>query len=132
MFLENASLKEELAGAKDSLAETKEELASVKTELAEAHSTIETLNTYKEKVEVAEKEALGKERVEKLAKLGVTKEATELAGLDKEAFADMLVEAAENFKPNVETASDNSIGTPFIKTGKKSQADVLKEFLGIE
>lgn len=130
---ENASLKEELAGAKDSLAETKEELASVKTELAEAQSKIETLNTYKEKVEIAEKEALGKERAEKLAKLGVVKEATDLAALNKEDFADMLVEAAENFKPNTEVeVANNSIGTPFIKTGKQSQAEILKEFLGIE
>jgi hypothetical protein len=45
----------------------------------------------------------------------------------------MLVEAAENFKPNTEVeVANNSIGTPFIKTGKQSQAEILKEFLGIE
>lgn len=78
------------------LAEVKTELAEVKGQLNQANATIETLNVYKEKVEVAEKEALGKQRAEKLAKFGVVVENTiELAEKSANEFADMLCEAAD-------------------------------------
>lgn len=97
---ENAELTEQLTS-------TKEELATVKTELAEANATIDSLKPFKEQVENAEKQKLGEERAAKLKKLNVEKDATELAEMSKEQFADVLVEAAENFKPTVEVASKN-------------------------
>ena len=89
----NNTANEEMA---NELAEVKTELAEVKGQLAEANSTIESLKPYKEKVEIAEKEALGKERASKLAKFGVEVENTiELAEKTANEFADMLCEAAD-------------------------------------
>lgn len=103
---QNKEKKEkENAELNDQLTSTKEELATTKTELAEANATIESLKPFKEQVENAEKQKLGEERATKLKKLNVEKDATELAEMTKEAFADVLIEAAENFKPVVETAS---------------------------
>lgn len=112
---ENAEVKakEEKDALATEVASVKEELAKAKTELAEANATIETLKPYKEKVEVAEKEALGNERAEKLKKLGVEKDATELAEMTKEQFADELIEAAENYKPEVEVAEKKTVSANF-------------------
>ena len=129
LIAEKTSVETELASAKDEVASTKEELANVKTELAEAQATIESLKPYKEKVEVAEKEALGKERAEKLAKLGVEVDATELAELSKEEFVDKLIEAADNFKPEVANVQTN-VSANFHETKlPESAKDILGEAL---
>ena len=108
----------------------KEELAGVKAELAEANATIESLKPFKEKVEVAEKKALGEERAEKLKKLGVEKDATELAELTKEQFADELIVAAENFKPVVEVAETKVISSNFHESKlNENYKDILSEAL---
>lgn len=129
LIAEKTSVETELASVKDEVASVKEELANTKTELASAQATIESLKTYKEKVEVAEKEALGKERAEKLAKLGVNVEATELAELSKEEFADKLIEAADNFKPEVAEVKPD-VSANFHETKlPESAKDILSEAL---
>lgn len=117
----------EVASLKEELADTKAELATEKTAKENA---IAELTPYKEKVELAEKEALGQERAEKLKKLNVEKDATELAELTKEAFADMLIEAAENFKPEVAEVKEDSYNANFheIKMNE-SAANVLNKAL---
>ena len=129
LIAEKTSVETELASVKEEVTSTKEELANVKTELAEAKATIESLEPYKERVEVAEKEALGKERAEKLAKLGVEVEATELAEMSKEEFADKLIEAADNFKPEVAEVKPN-VSANFHETKlSESTRDILSEAL---
>ena len=128
LIAEKANVETELASAKDELTSTKEELANAKTELAEANATIESLKPYKEQVEVAEKKALGEERAAKLKKLGVEKDATELAEMSKDAFADELIQAAENFKPQVEVGQANpNISSNFHET--KGLNENLKDIL---
>lgn len=130
LIAEKTSVETELASVKDEIASTKEELANAKTELAEAQATIESLKPYKEQVEVAEKEALGQARAEKLAKLGVEVEATELAELTKEEFADKLIEAADNFKPEVAEVKKPEVSANFHETKlPESAKDILSEAL---
>lgn len=131
LIAEKTSVETELASVKEEVASTKEELANVKTELAEVKAENESLKPFKEKVEFAEKEELGKARLAKLEKLGVKDlDAMELAEKTKEEFADMLVEAAENYVPEVASNQDNSIGLPNHNTGMKSNKDKLIEILG--
>lgn len=131
LVAEKATVESELATSKEELTSTKEELASVKTELAEAKAEVESLKPFKEQVELAEKENLGKERLAKLEKLGVKDlDAMELAEKTKEEFADMLVEAAENYVPVVAEKQDEVIGLPSVNTGMKSNKDKLIELLG--
>lgn len=110
------------------LAEVKTELAEVKGQLNQANATIETLKPYKEKVEVAEKEALGKQRAEKLAKFGVKVENTmELAEKTVNEFADMLCEAADNMTvvASQETKEDEIIGMVSVKSTMASDKEKL-------
>ena len=129
LIAEKAVVDEELENTKTELASVKEQLADSKAEVATANAQIEALKPYKEKVETAEKEALGKERVAKLEKFGVKDlDAMELAEMSKDEFADKLIEAAENFK--VEVAEQNqhdSIGVPFHDTNMKSDFEKLAE-----
>lgn len=130
LIAEKTSVETELASVKDEVASTKEALATAKTELAEAQATIESLKPYKEQVEVAEKEALGQARAEKLAKLGVEVEATELAELTKEEFADKLIEAADSFKPEVAEVKKPEVSANFHETKlPESAKDILSEAL---
>lgn len=131
LIAEKANVENELNSAKDELTSTKEELAGVKTELAEVKAENESLKPFKEKVELAEKEELGKARLAKLEKLGVKDlDAMELAEKTKEEFADMLVEAAENYVPEVAGKQDEFMGLPNVNTGMKSNKDKLIELLG--
>lgn len=124
------SLQSEIDNLKTENAETKEELANAKAETATAIAEVESLKPFKEQVEVAEKEALGKERVAKLEKFGVKDlDVNELAEMSKEDFADKLVEAAENIK--VEIAEDNSkvVGVPNFDSGMSSDKEKLLSLL---
>lgn len=132
LVAEKATMETELTATKDELTSVKEELAEVKTELAELNAENESLKPYKEKVELAEKEALGKERVAKLEKLGAKDlDATELAEKTKEEFADMLIEAAENYKPVVAEKVVEGIPTDNIGVAKNNK-ETLKKFFGLE
>lgn len=127
LIAEKTAVAEELESTKTELAEIKEELANSKAEVATAQAQVEELKPYKEKVELAEKEALGKERAEKLAKFGVTDVDTmELAEKSKDEFADMVLEAAENFKPEVKVAEvEEPIGVPTYDTSMKTDFEKL-------
>lgn len=129
---EKAVVDNELEQVKTELAEVKEELANSKAEVATKNAEVETLKVYKEKVEAAEKEELGKERAAKLSKFGVKDiDANELAEKTKDEFADMLIEAAEKMEvANVEVATE-VIGLPQHNTDVKSNKDKLLEFLNI-
>ncbi|MEE1071135.1 MAG: hypothetical protein U0L26_01890, partial [Cellulosilyticum sp.] len=129
LVAEKAVVDSELQEVKDEVTSLKEELAEVKGELAnvkaEKESVIAELTPFKEQVEAEQKAALGASRAEKLAKLNVEKDATELAELTKEEFADMLVEAAENYQPVV--ASKEVEGIPQEKIGiAKNDGETLK------
>lgn len=131
LIAEKANVETELANTKEELTSTKEDLATVKTELAEVKAENESLKPFKEKVELAEKEELGKTRLAKLEKLGVKDlDAMELAEKSKEEFADMLVEAAENYVPEVAEKKDDVIGLPNVNTDMKSNVDKLIALLG--
>ena len=117
----------EVTSLKEELAEVKGELATVK---AEKETAIAELTPFKEKVEADEKAALGVARAEKLAKFKVEKEATELAELTKEEFVDMLVEAAENFTPEVVKNIDGVPHDNIVVTRK--DGETLKSFLGLK
>jgi hypothetical protein len=119
----NNTANEEMA---NELAEVKTELAEVKGQLAEANSTIESLKPYKEKVEIAEKEALGKERASKLAKFGVEVENTiELAEKTANEFADMLCEAADKMVVVASAETKEEIGMITAQTTMASDKDKL-------
>lgn len=131
LVAEKATVESELATSKEELTSTKEELANVKTELAEVKAEVESLKPFKEQVELAEKENLGKERLAKLEKLGVKDlDAMELAEKTKEEFADMLVEAADKYVPEVAEKQDDVMGLPEVNTGMKSNKEKLIELLG--
>lgn len=129
LIAEKAVVDEELENTKTELASVKEELANSKAEVASVKAEVEALKPYKEKVEVAEKEALGKERVAKLEKFGIKDlDAMELAEMSKDEFADKLIEAAENMKIEVAEENQNGvIGVPVHNTGMKSDFDKLAE-----
>ena len=127
LIAEKAVVDEELENTKTELAEVKEELANSKAEVAQVQAEVEALKPYKEKVEMAEKEELGKARVAKLEKFGVKDaDAMELAEKSKEEFADMLLEAADKMVV-VASAEDEIVGLPNHNTGMKSNKDKLLE-----
>lgn len=112
MVIKNEALSSELATVKEQLNEAttqiedaKSELASTKEELVTITGTLKDatteLDALKSAQEQAEKEALGKERQDKLAKYGVEKSVEELAELSKDQFVDELAEAVDNYKPVV-------------------------------
>lgn len=118
----------ELTSLKEELAEVKGELATVK---AEKETAIAELTPFKEKVEADKKAALGNERAKKLAKFNVEKDSTELAELSNEEFANMLVEAADNFTPVV--AEKVVEGLPQENIGlAKNNGETLKSFFGLK
>lgn len=129
LIAEKALVDEELENTKTELAEVKEELANSKAEVATVTAQVEALKPYKEKVEVAEKEQLGKDRAAKLAKFGVKDaDVQELAEKSPEEFADMLVEAADSMVVEVAEEKDegeNVFGLPQHDTGMKSDKDKL-------
>ena len=131
LIAEKSNLENDLNVAQEELASIKEELANTKAELAEVKVENESLKPFKEKVELAEKENLGKERIAKLEKLGVKDlDIMEMAEKTKEEFADMLVEAAENYTPEVAEKQDEIMGLPRVNTSMKSNKDKLIELLG--
>lgn len=111
----------------------KEQTISLKGELAKKDSEIEVLEqelkAFREEKERAEKEALGKERFEKLSKFGeVDKTVDELAEMSKEQFVDLMAVMVENYKP--ELASANSeIATPVYKVNKQQEKDRKEQLL---
>jgi hypothetical protein len=127
---EKAVVDKELEEVKTELADIKEELANSKAEIANKNAEIESLNVYKEKVETAEKEELGKQRAAKLAKFGVKDaDVNELAEKSKDEFADMLIEAAEKMEVASVTETNEVIGLPQHNTEVKSNKEKLLEFL---
>lgn len=134
LVAEKADVDSKLEEATNEITSLKEELAEVKGELAtvkaEKETAIAELTPFKEKVEADKKAALGNERAEKLAKFKVEKDATELAELTKEEFVDMLVEAAENFKPEVATTIEAIPQDNIVVTRK--DGETLKSFLGLK
>lgn len=125
-----ANLETELASVKDENVSLKEELANTKVEVAslqtEKENIVAELTPYKEKVELAAKEALGKERAAKLSKLGVEKDATELASMSKEDFADLVLNTVENASVNIENASYTGFNFENIGLKNESSLDELK------
>lgn len=127
LIAEKTAVAEELESTKTELAEIKEELANSKATIVEANAQIEALKPFKEQVELAEKEALGNERVAKLAKFGVKDaDAKVLAEKTKEEFADMVLEAAENMTV-VEVAEEKEdiIGVPAHDTNMRTDFEKL-------
>ena len=128
---DNNSLKAQVEEAKSEVAEVKEQLANSKVETANALAEVEELKPFKEKVELAEKEALGKERATKLEKFGVKElDVNELAEMSNEAFADKLVEAADKFTIEVAENKPEVKGVPKFDEGMKSNMDKLLSLLG--
>lgn len=121
---DKTALSVEKDNLQSELNSTKEELATVKGDLAEAQASIEELNGYKEKVENAEKQAVGEERYNKLAKYGEVKNTKEeLAEMDKSDFVDVLAEAVENYKPS------GYRGLPGTGNGNSNRKERLMEIL---
>ena len=132
LVAEKETIESELTAAKDELTSVKEELAEAKAELAEVTAENESLKPFKAQVEAAEKEALGNERVAKLEKLGAKDlDATELAEKTKEEFADMLIEAAESYKPVVAEKIIEGIPQDSIVLTKNNK-ETLKNFFGLK
>lgn len=132
LIAEKAVVDEELEKTKTSLAETKEELANSKAELANAQAEVEVLKPYKEQVENAEKEALGKERAAKLEKFGIKDiDVAELSEMSNVDFAEKLVEAADNMKVEVaEESKPEPMGVPQYNPSAGSNQDKLMKALG--
>ena len=127
LIAEKEAVVAELETAKTELAEVKEELANSKAEVAQVQAEVESLKPYKEKVEMAEKEELGKARAAKLEKFGVKEaDAMELAEKSKEEFADMLLEAADKMVVTA-SAEEEVIGLPNHNTNMKSNREKLLE-----
>lgn len=120
----------ELEAIKEELAEIKLELVEKSTVLADKEVVIAELTPFKEKVEMAEKVALAQSRAEKLTKLGVTVEDNmELAEKSKDEFANLLLEAIENYKPE---ATPSYQGLPVHKTGATTGKDELLEIFKVK
>lgn len=127
---EVASVKEEMEAVNQEIASVKEELAGSKVEVTELNSEIENLKPFKEKVEIAEKEELGKARQEKLSKF--TQDVVEIAELSEmtnEQFADLLIEKADSYQ--VAEANDGVEGVirPKTSMSNKNSAKTLMEVL---
>lgn len=102
------------------------ELADKQKELDTANATIAELEPYKEKVETAEKEALGKERAEKLAKVGVTTDSKELEDKTETEFAEMILAAVDKMKADEGAGNErNTSGVIFYDHSKHSDIDEL-------
>lgn len=113
----------------EKLEKASEKIADLTKELAEVKTSCEALKEYKDKFEVAEKKAIGKERAEKLKKLGIEKEEKELSEMSTVEFAELIIKESENFKPideddDIEVAEQN-----FTSHEKKSDKKVLTESL---
>ena len=135
-FKENLGvLNDKISELEGKLETANTEVSDLKAELAERDGTIKELEAdrdkYKDIVETAEKEKLGKERLEKLSKYGeVKKSAEELAEMEKSEFVDLLAEMVENYKPTEEIAEEEgAMGVPFEKTSK-SKVDRKEKLLG--
>lgn len=124
---DKANLTAEKESLQAELDTAREDLATEKGKVADAQASIEELKTYKEKVEAAERQAIGEERYEKLKKYGEPKQTKEeLAEMDKASFVDVLAEAVENYKPSgyrgLPTGSDE-------KSDRKNRLmEILNEF----
>lgn len=109
------------------------------TEMAEKVATltvkIAELEPYKEKVETAERQAIGEKRHACLEKMGYTeKSATELAECTQEEYAELLETAinAQNTKSEAdvsESKNDSEIGINFHNASSKTGIDMFNEIL---
>lgn len=127
----NETLKSEKSDLETQIAEVKEELANSKQETSNALAEVESLKPFKEQVENAEKEALGKERAAKLEKFGVKDvDVAELAEMSAVDFADKLVEAADNAQTIIaEDESHSAMGIPQHNPSASSNKDKLVKAL---
>ena len=129
----NETLKSEKAELETQIAEVKEELANSKAETSNALAEVESLKPFKEQVENAEKEALGKERAAKLEKFGVKDvDVAELSEMSAVDFADKLVEAADNAQTVLaeEHGEGEAMGIPQVNVNTGSNQDKLMKALG--
>lgn len=105
-----------------------EKVATLTVKIAE-------LEPYKEKVETAERQAIGEKRHACLEKMGYTeKSATELAECTQEEYAELLETAinAQNTKSEAdvsESKNDNEIGINFHNASSKTGIDMFNEIL---
>lgn len=125
---EKQELETEVVTYKDELASCKEQIAELTTQLAEKNSEIEALQPYKEKVENAEKLAVGQARMDKLSKLGeVAQTVEELSELSKDEYANLLIEMAENYKPS--EVKGSTVTTPFYEKNNVSDKHKMIQLL---
>lgn len=113
----------------EKLEKASEKIADLTKELAEVKTSCEALKEYKDKFEVAEKKAIGKERAEKLKKLGVEKDEKELSELTVIEFAELIIKESENFKSSDEDDDIEVAEQRFTSHGKKSDKEILDEAL---
>lgn len=114
----------------EKLEKASEKIADLTKELAEVKTSCEVLKEYKEKFEVAEKKAIGKERAEKLKKLGVEKDEKELSEMSTIEFAELIIKESKNFKPNNTEDDDIEVAEKkFASYEKKSAKKALEEAL---
>lgn len=114
-------LNDTIVDLKQKLETANTELSTAKEDLITTNCAIKTLegdrDAYKSKVETAEKETLGTERLEKLSKYGkVENSVNELAELDKEAFLNLLEKMVDDYKPEI--AETKPIGVKYEKIQK--------------
>lgn len=120
-------LSEKLEALTTEVAEMKEKAVEVEGEMK---TVVADRDQYKEKVELAEKQELGKERAEKLNKYTKEVKADELAELSKEEFIETLEKAIEDYEPENAEKKDEGIGVKYEKAGNgKSNKQKMKDFI---
>ncbi len=119
------------------IAEKIDALADKEIEISEAKDAIAELTPFKEKIETAEKLAVGEKRLERLTKLGYTeKSIEELCSMDQTEYSELLesvVDTASSAKGKIETAgSDKNIlglinGDTGLKDNKSKLVSLMDE-----
>lgn len=130
LVAEKAAVVTERDALSEEVTQLKEELAEAKGVIADKEAEIQSLTVYKDQVETAEKESLGKERKERLEKYGETKYSTvELAEMTKEEFVEALESAVDSYTPTATEVGEKLIGTFVSEQTTKSKGDRLAEIL---
>ena len=131
LVAEKAAVVTERDNLSEEVTRLKEELAETKGVIADKDAEIQSLTVYKNKVETAEKEAVGKERKERLEKYGETKySAEELAEMTKEDFVEALESAVDSYVPAAPEVGEKIMGAFISESATKSKGARLAEILG--
>jgi len=133
---EIANLKTDILAKDGTITTLEGTLSTTKEELAEANGQLKTItverDSFKTKIEEAEKVQCGNTRLEKIQKYGDTTETAEsLGSLSKEDWLSKLEETVSNFNPEVAENKDGVTGAVHVSVGSKTKLSNKEQLLQV-